>query len=123
MWILVQGLNKYNKLKFDHMKKKILFLAIPCLIGYSASTFAQATPKVTNRQISQEARIQQGKNSGELTRAEKRRLQLQQTKIQQDKKAAKADGVVTPDERRQLAREQRCASRNIYRQKHDDQTK
>jgi hypothetical protein len=106
------------------MKKIVLTFALLGMLGLSAVTFAQtSTPKVTDRQINQEARIQEGKNNGELTRREKRRLQMQQAKIQRDKKVAKADGVVTPEERRQLTREQRRASRNIYRQKHNNEIK
>lgn len=106
------------------MKKMVLTFAFLGILGLSQATFAQtSTPRVTDRQVNQEARIQEGKKSGELTRREKRMLQLQQAKIQSDKKAAKADGVVTPEERHQLTREQRHANRNIYRQKHDNQTK
>jgi hypothetical protein len=106
------------------MKKIILTAAISIVTGYSATVFAQtATPGITQKQISQEARIREGKQSGELTRREKRNLQLQQAKIQQDKKVAKADGVVTPAERRMLRKEQRRANANIYHQKHDGQIK
>ena len=106
------------------MKKIILTAAIMIAMGYSANMLAQtATPGVTKKQINQEARIQEGKQSGELTRREKRNLQLQQAEIQQDKKAAKADGVVTPGERRHIKREQRRADANIYHQKHDAQTR
>ncbi|NJK95301.1 MAG: hypothetical protein HC905_10645 [Bacteroidales bacterium] len=93
-------------------------------LSFSVNSFAQtATPHVTERQVNQQARIQNGKQSGELTRKEKRHLQAQQVKIHRDKKAAKSDGVVTAAERRKLHREQSRASRNIYRQKHDAQTK
>jgi hypothetical protein len=106
------------------MKKIILTSAIIIAMGYSANIFAQtATQGVTRKQINQEARIQEGKQSGELTRREERNLQLQQTEIQQDKKEAKADGVVTPAERKQLRKEQRRANANIYHQKHDAQSR
>lgn len=106
------------------MRKLIWITAIVIALGCTANTFAQtATPGVTKEQVDQQNRIQNGKESGELTRREKRHLQMQQTKIQRDKKIAKSDGVVTPQERRLLHKEQRRASRNIYRQKHDNQTK
>lgn len=82
-----------------------------------------ATPKVRERQVKQQARIQQGRQSGELTNKETVRLEAQQAKIQHDKKVAKSDGAVTPAERQKLQREQNRASRNIYRQKHDVQEK
>lgn len=106
------------------MKKTLLVIAAIVALSFSDKLSAQtATPGVTKSQVNQQARIQEGKQSGELTRREKRNLQLQQAKIQKDKKIAKSDGVVTPKERRQLNREQKHASRNIYRQKHDAQTK
>jgi len=67
----------------------------------------------------QQARIEQGVRSGELTRHEKRQLKRQQRRIRRDKKKAAADGVVTKAEKRKIRREQRRADRNIYRKKHN----
>ena len=78
------------------------------------------TPRVTHRQINQQARIKQGVKSGELTKGETRRLEREQAKIQYDKKEAKSDGKVTPQERKHLQREQNKASRDIYRLKHNE---
>lgn len=101
------------------MKKIIMITALFCLGLLTELSAQQATPGVTGRQVKQQARIQEGKRSGELTRRETRRLQMQQAKIQHDKRKAKSDGVVTPVERRKLRAEQRRANRTIYRQKHD----
>ena len=57
-----------------------------------------ATPKVKAEQIEQQKRIHHGAVTGELTRKEAARLEMQQSKIRHDKHAAKADGVVTPAE-------------------------
>jgi tellurite resistance protein len=106
------------------MKKTIWIAAILIAMSFSAKSFAQtATPGVTKKQIQQQARIQEGVNSGDLTPREKRHLQAQQAKIQHSKRVAKADGVVTPQERRKIKREQRRANANIYVQKHDAQTR
>ncbi|MEP7229450.1 MAG: hypothetical protein ABI691_04315 [Ginsengibacter sp.] len=64
-------------------------------------------------------RIKQGVKSGELTRAETRNLANQQRDIHQDKKEARADGVVSPAERRHIKKDERKASRSIYRKKHN----
>jgi uncharacterized membrane protein YebE (DUF533 family) len=45
----------------------------------------------------------------------------QQSKIQQTKKAAKADGTITPQERAKIHRQQNKASDAINNQKHDTQ--
>lgn len=65
-------------------------------------------------------RIKQGVKSGELTRAETRTLAYQQRDIHQDRKEARADGVVTRAERRHIRKDQRKASRSIYRKKHNN---
>ena len=103
------------------MKKALVLVA---LITFAAgAAFSQtATPRVTKRQLKQQARIEQGVKSGQLTAGETKRLELQQAKIQADKRKAKADGVVTPAERAKLNREQNRASRKIYRLKHNNRT-
>jgi hypothetical protein len=98
-----------------------LFLLSAALLIGGATALAQATPGVTKRQVNQQARIQEGVRSGELTGREAARLQARQAKIQHDKRRAKADGVVTPAERARLHAEQNRASRAIHRQKHDAQ--
>ena len=110
------------------MKIQTLIAAIVLTVG--ASAFAQApaapvapkdplaTPKIDQRQASQEKRIDQGIASGALTQKEATNLDKGQTKIQADKLAAKADGKVTKAERRKIEREQNHASNNINRKKH-----
>jgi hypothetical protein len=101
------------------MKRVILLVAVAVLFG--SISFAQtATPKVTKRQIHQQHRIKEGVKSGELTKGEAGKLEAQQGKIAVDKAKAKSDGVVTPEERAKLKREQHRASKNIYHKKHND---
>lgn len=102
--------------------KRIVFSLLFSL-ALMGSAFAQATPAITAEQMEQQARIQQGVRSGELTPRETRKLERGQARIQADKRAAKADGVVTPHERRHIKREQNRADRKIRRQKHDLQTR
>ena len=45
----------------------------------------------------------------------------QEAKVQQDKKNAKADGVVTPEERAKLKHEVNKTSKHIHNQRHDAQ--
>jgi hypothetical protein len=81
-----------------------------------------ATPRVDARQAQQEKRIEQGQASGQLTKNEARRLKREQRHIAKAERHAKADGVVTPAERKRLDAMQDQASRDISRQKHDAQT-
>lgn len=101
---------------------KSLLLASALLIGLVSTTdlMAQtATPVIREKQANQQARIRQGARSGQITPAEKARLEAQQARIRRDKRMAKADGVVTPEERAKIAHEQRRASQNIAAKKHN----
>ena len=103
------------------MKRTIQLFAILTLAGVAAVSQAQtATPGVTDRQENQQERINQGVASGELTHKETRHLEKQQAKIQQAKTDAKADGVVTPQERQHLAHMQNKASKKIQKDKTND---
>src|SRR5512147_1887409 len=83
------------------------------------TTTSTKTPRVTKRQLNQQRRIGQGVKSGELTKGETRRLENEEGKIQAEKKMAKADGKVTPAERKKLRRDENKASKDIYRMKHN----
>jgi hypothetical protein len=94
------------------------------LISAAAAVPAYAqtsTPGADARQERQQQRIDQGVASGELNRREANRLERQQDRIQGMEEKAKADGMVTMQERKQLNRAQNRASRNIAREKHDRQ--
>ncbi len=107
------------------MKFQTLIAALALTIG--ASAFAQAptdptaTPRIDQREVNQQKRIDQGVASGQLTPKEAAGLENREAKIANDEAAAKADGKVTTAERVKLKREQNRASRAIYRQKHDGQ--
>ncbi len=91
--------------------------------GYAAAQTAVkdplATPRIDQRQVKQQARINKGVASGKITSAEQARLQGQQNQIATNKAVAKADGVVTKQERKALTRQQNQASRAIARKKHN----
>ena len=89
--------------------------------GAFAQTVHPATPRVDQREANQQARIQSGVASGQLTRREALRLEREQAHIRAAEAHAKADGVVTPAERRRLQVMQRRASADIHAQKHDAQ--
>jgi hypothetical protein len=108
-------------MKSIHILTTALIIGLVC--GRAAAQDQQApvkTPRVTHRQINQQARIKEGVKSGELTKGETRRLEREQAKIQYDKKEAKSDGKITPEERNHLQREQNKASRDIRRLKQNE---
>ncbi len=106
------------------MKKILSVMTVICFsMIFSIPAFAQdpnpKTPVVRKRQQNQHKRVRQGVKSGEVTQGEAKRIQNNQSELNQDKKEAKSDGVVTGAERRELHREQNKNSRQIYRLKHN----
>ncbi|MDE2415451.1 MAG: hypothetical protein KGM60_11885 [Comamonadaceae bacterium] len=98
-------------------------LAAAMALGSLGTAHAQGTamPRVDQRQVNQEQRIDQGVASGQLTPREATRLDRQQDRVATAEANAQADGKVTKRERARLHAMQDRDSRNIYRQKHDRQ--
>jgi hypothetical protein len=102
--------------------KKILIIAGIILAMTVVPVKAQTSARSNSgRQVNQQARIHQGRRSGELNRRETSRLEREQRRIQIEKRIAQGDGTVTPAEKAFLRREQNRANRHIYREKHDRQ--
>lgn len=105
-------------MKHHTLRHALLGLTLAAAV---APAFAgDRAPGVTHRQHHQKARIQEGVRSGELTKDEAKSLRAQQRAIRAEKREFKADGQLTRSERRELHRDQNEASRDIYREKHDD---
>jgi len=98
--------------------RMILAICAAAALPVAAQT---STPRVDQRQANQEARIQQGAQSGELTGKEAAKLEKGQAKVQAQEDKAKADGKVTAKERAKLAKSQDKQSKKIRKQKHDKQ--
>lgn len=80
-----------------------------------------ATPRADKRQANQDARIEQGVKSGELTKREEAKLKAGQARVENKEAQAKADGKVTAKEKAEIERAQDRQSRKIAKQKHDKQ--
>ena len=100
--------------------KKILVSAL-FICSFTIASNAQSTPRVDTREKIQKERIKEGVKSGELNKAETKRLVKNQRHIKRTESKAKADGVVTPAERAKLDRRQDKANKRIIKQKHDNQ--
>ena len=95
-------------------------ILIPVFTLAAAVAFAQErTPRVNTREAVQQTRIAQGHQSGELTRGETHALRTEQRHIRRSERRAKADGDVTVAERRRLDRKQDRANRHIRRAKNN----
>lgn len=98
--------------------KQLIFI----ITAFTLATGAYAqdrTPRANARQVAQQTRIAEGKQSGELTNGETKALRAEQRHIRRSERRAKADGDVTARERRKLERKQDRANRHIRRAKHN----
>jgi hypothetical protein len=101
------------------MKKTMVIFSMFMLL--SVVSFSQEpTPKVNERQRTQQSRIQQGKQNSELTHRETSLLRKEQKHIRRSERRAKTDGDVTASERRRLDRQQDRASRHIHKAKNNE---
>ncbi|MCK6548267.1 hypothetical protein L6R52_20640 [Myxococcota bacterium] len=83
---------------------------------------ATETKRADRRQERQAERIQDGIDDGSLTEEEAATLQADLQAIEDAEAAAKSDGVVSLDERRELEALQDQLSRAIYAARHDETT-
>jgi hypothetical protein len=106
---------------------KLASVALTAIVLFSAHLTAayagDRDPGVNKRQHHQRARIAQGVHSGELTASEAHALRAEQRAIRAEEHEFKADGQLTRGERRELHRDLNEASRDIWREKHDGDTR
>jgi len=99
------------------MKLKLITTTVIVLVLGLSTAEAQPGLRV------QRHRIEQGVRSRELTRTEARNLSLQQRNMHRNVRRAKADGLITPRERKGIRMDQRQHSRSIYRMKHNQRNR
>lgn len=103
------------------MKTRTLIAAIALAVPIFASAQTASTTRIDQRQTNQDARIDQGVQSGSLTQKEAAKLERGQTHVQNMENRASADGKVTAKEKARIEHAQDAQSRKIARQKHDRQ--
>jgi hypothetical protein len=108
-----------NLKKQKNTMKKLMIITALFLVCISLAN-AQ-TPVINKKQANQQSRIRQGVRSGELTPQEAQRIKHQEQEIRKEERVYKADGVVTPAERRDLNQDLNHESKVIEKQKHDKQ--
>ena len=94
-------------------------------VGAACSSAAARTrnrcTSIDQRQDYQQDRIEHGIRDGQITRSEAYRLEQGERAIDRAQARARADGVVTPQERARIDRMTDRESREIYQQSHDRQ--
>src|SRR5579871_6216359 len=91
--------------------------AVLCAILLPAASQAAPQQSINQREKNQQARINQGIKSGELTRKEASKLESKEAKIRVNERYDKKDGKLTPAERAKLQKQLNTTSRDIYRDK------
>lgn len=101
--------------------RKVSVVVSTLLLTLALPVFAQSasTPRIDARAENQQRRIDNGVKDGSLTPREAANAQRRENKLKGDVAAAKADGKVTPQERKRLRAEENRNSRKIYRKRHN----
>lgn len=112
------------------MKKFLIGAAMSAVLVLSVAAQSTASApeekegRIQQRKENQQKRIAHGVQSGQLTAGETANLEHKEAglnrEVRNDRKAN--DGKLTPQEKRQVNRQQNRLSRNIYRDKHNGRT-
>lgn len=97
-----------------------LILASAALLVTATGAFAD---RIDQRQFNEHRRIEEGRRTGALTWREAAELRHEQMRISRMIRVARADGYVSPREAREIEFAQDAASRNIFAEKHDRDTR
>lgn len=93
-------------------------------LGLSLAAFSEAAGPIRERSLNQQSRIRQGVVSRQLTAPEAARLAARESNLHRTIVRDRWDGGgLTRAERLKIDRRQDALSRDIYRQKHDGQTR
>jgi hypothetical protein len=89
---------------------------------FAGAAFAQSNYSIEQRDRIEQARIDRGVQSGQLTSREADRLQGERAQIERMESRARSDGVMTRNERARIDGAQDRLSRDIRRESNDRQT-
>lgn len=97
--------------------------AIAIAVGtlFAGAAFAQSNYSIEQRDRIEQARIDRGIRSGQLTSREADRLQSERAQIERLERRARSDGMLTQNERARIDHAQDRLGRDIYRESHDRQ--
>jgi hypothetical protein len=93
-------------------------IPLALMLSIAAPAIASADA-IDNRMDRQHARIEQGRQTGEITWTEGLKLRAEQNKIERTRTQMEAKGYLTRSDRVKLAEMQKNASKNIGKESHD----
>jgi hypothetical protein len=91
--------------------------------GDPNSASSQRMQADVQRNVNQQQRIEQGIQSGQLSKREAAKLERGQARVNRAQAHAGADGHVGPSEQRRVQKAENRQSRRIHKEKHDAQTR
>ena len=100
--------------------KTVVAIAVGSL--FAGAAFAQSNYSIEQRDRIEQARIDRGVQSGQLTSREADRLQGERAQIERMESRARSDGTLTRNERARIDGAQDRLSRDIRRESNDRQT-
>jgi hypothetical protein len=117
------GISHAERFTQEHIMK-IIKSAIAVAVGtlFAGAALAQSNYSIEQRDRSEQARIDRGVQSGQITAREAARLQGERAQIERLESRARADGNLSRNERARIDGAQDRLSRDIYRESHDRQT-
>jgi hypothetical protein len=104
------------------MTKLRTIIAIAVGTLFAGAAFAQSNRDIEQRDRAEQARIDRGIQSGQITSREAARLNGERAQIERMESRARADGHLSGGERARIDRAQDRLGRDIYRESHDRQT-
>lgn len=99
--------------------KTTIAIAIGTL--FAGAAFAQSNYSIEQRDRIEQARIERGIQTGQLTQREAAQLMHERAQVERLERSARADGVLTQHERARIDRAQDRLGRDIFRETHDRQ--
>jgi len=99
------------------MKRTLIAISLSAL--FSASALAQTAASETARDTAQQARIEQGLKTGELSTREAASLEHKEQRIDRTEARDMRDGTLSASEKAQIQREQNHVSSAIFDDKHN----
>src|SRR5262249_12451144 len=97
-------------------------IAIAVSALFSISAFAQTTASEVQRNVNQQQRIENGLQSGQLSTKEAAQLEKGEANIEKMESKAEANGNLSNAEKQRIQRAQNKESQEIYRDTHNAQT-
>lgn len=106
------------------MKRFLLLGAVALLLAGTTDAFAQNRNRSGRYNNAQDRRqIQRGIRSGRITRAEALAIRERERQIRAERRGYRADGILTPEERREIRKDEREQDRYVRGQIRDNENR